>query len=688
MDSNSEETQKSCRRKSKNRSKLKKSKSSKKEIKKSKKKRKYSESSSTCSSSESEENIWVEKKPISLSTPSNTSGTEKLAKREEWMNLNDPFSYITCCETTKRKKDCEKVDKPSILDQPGQSSRELNPYWKGGGTGLPEKEKQKSGSRMDSTWLKKSLCRAKEQAKEEGRDLEEIAAERWGSLDIIKSMIKDAELKEHGTGKRFSQYDSYKSQKSKRDNIQFDDYVNTHKKKKEFLRPEDSNHGCSSRSYSNQKLYSRSEKWRKEKADKDNDFKNEQNKSKHKCKESQAIPEIKEKLEEIKNDVKIDGIMTEAEMNKLGAKIVKAEIMGDEELATKLKEQLKAARDKFKSTQISREGTEEKVILLTDKKGSQKKQKKKSIQTHVSGERVRYFADDDKYSLDEMFQREKRKMATNDDAMMAKYSKRNMDVDDSFEQQISRVESGSNQDERAAKLIIKEQQKVSKSVDNCSWCIDSDHMLKHLIVSMDSKICLTLPAHVSLVEGHCVLSPVQHVPCEVQIDEDVSERLMVYKTTLFKLFKEENKSPIFFEIYKNRHKYPHMQIQCIPLPDDISSMAPMYFKKAILESEIEWASNKKLVEIKQKEIRNVIPKGLPYFAVDFGQQYGFAHVIENEFMFPANFATEIIGGMLDLDHSLWRKPRKESFDQQRKKVIQFTELWRKYNPAKENLESH
>lgn len=40
---------------------------------------------------------------------------------------------------------------------------------------------------------------------------------------------------------------------------------------------------------------------------------------------------------------------------------------------------------------------------------------------------------------------------------------------------------------------------------------------------------------------------------------------------------------------------------------------------------------------------------------------------------------EIIGGMLDLDCNLWRKPRKESFDEQRVKVLEFTEMWKKCN---------
>lgn len=61
-------------------------------------------------------------------------------------------------------------------------------------------------------------------------------------------------------------------------------------------------------------------------------------------------------------------------------------------------------------------------------------------------------------------------------------------------------------------------------------------------------------------------------------------------------------------------------------------------QKAILECETEWSTNKKLVDLSKKDIRHSVPKGLPYFAVDFGNEGGFAHVIEEEKYFPSNFA--------------------------------------------------
>lgn len=40
---------------------------------------------------------------------------------------------------------------------------------------------------------------------------------------------------------------------------------------------------------------------------------------------------------------------------------------------------------------------------------------------------------------------------------------------------------------------------------------------------------------------------------------------------------------------------------------------------------------------------------------------------------------EIIGGMIDTDHRLWKKPQKENFEDQRKKVLKFANMWKPYD---------
>ena len=116
----------------------------------------------------------------------------------------------------------------------------------------------------------------------------------------------------------------------------------------------------------------------------------------------------------------------------------------------------------------------------------------------------------------------------------------------------------------------------------------------------------------------------------------------------------------------------------MPICKEEGDLLPIYFKKAIDECEMEWAQNKKLIDLRNKDIRTGVPKGLPYFNVSFGMQEGYAHVIEDEKLFPKNFAEQILGNILDLDHNRWRKPQFQTKDQQDTRVKNFLKLWASY----------
>lgn len=48
------------------------------------------------------------------------------------------------------------------------------------------------------------------------------------------------------------------------------------------------------------------------------------------------------------------------------------------------------------------------------------------------------------------------------------------------------------------------------------------------------------------------------------------------------------------------------------------------------------------------------------------------------------FNLEIIGGILDLEPRVWRNPKRENFDNQRRKVLEFGSKWREVDFTKKN----
>lgn len=161
-------------------------------------------------------------------------------------------------------------------------------------------------------------------------------------------------------------------------------------------------------------------------------------------------------------------------------------------------------------------------------------------------------------------------------------------------------------------------------------------MEKQLIVSMGNQVYISLPWHEGLQVGHCMIIPMQHVACSTQLDEDVWNEVQDYRKAITRMFQSRKQDVIFFETVRYLNKSPHMAIHCVPNKD--FELAPFYFKKAIQESEREWSTNKQLIQLKDKDIRRSVPKGLPYFWVHFGMEQGLAHVIEEQDRFPSNFA--------------------------------------------------
>ncbi|XP_039912636.1 CWF19-like protein 2 [Hirundo rustica] len=407
-------------------------------------------------------------------------------------------------------------------------------------------------------------------------------------------------------------------------------------------------------------------------------------------------------------------VLSEEEMNRLGARIVKAELMGDTDLASQLQAELDNAR-KLRETQgqipakaareaSSRQEDEQVVLVRTDgsgrawpvmgpteplePKGGRRKQQ--MMPTHVDKERVRYFQDDDSMNLKDLVKNEKMRTAEDQNSLFMRMASKLMEktdreyytLDDMFVSKAAKRARSGEEEEVQRRKAIREHQQLAACMEKCPYCFDSSELSKHLIIAIGTKVYLSLPSSQSLTEGHCLIAPLQHHTAATLLDEDIWEEIQMFRNALVKMFEAKDLDCVFLETNMSMKKRYHMVYECIPLPKEVGDMAPIYFKKAIMESDEEWSMNKKLIDLSSKDIRKSVPKGLPYFSVDFGLQGGFAHVIEDQHNFPHYFGKEIIGGMLDLEPRLWRKGIRQNFEEQRKKVLQFAQWWKPYDFTK------
>ncbi|XP_010832095.1 PREDICTED: CWF19-like protein 2 isoform X2 [Bison bison bison] len=726
------------------------SKKVKKEKKKKSKKQKCEKNESTDSSSSSEDE-WVE------AVPSQTPGKEKawkikdeklekednqIIQRDEWMTVDFMSVKTVSSSSLKAEKEAARKtqqEKTQALEQSRLLERELNPYWKDGGTGLPPEDCNVSSvTKVEDgglSWLRKSYQRMKEQAEKQNRNFEDIVAERYGSMEVFQLKLKEAEkaafTKEDGRRERWKKptysdrahssqesgksdlvkyskssrgrynttdiansitkdkfsgdekdgrsvfSETYRREPSPRKNQEFSSHVNL---KAKFLRPSDdeevsfhskdrnfepsssssavvpqdsvhcgfqkstenseeslscwSRFGRGDRKHSNQKPLETSHSVDPGYVSEDMREKSQEEGLRDDYVTKEHLQDTKSSLARSSPGDESIHVLSVDEKNKLGAKIIKAEMMGNMELAEQLKAQLDKA-NKFQDTvtqtsskksRVEDEDQEEVILVRTDHSGrvwpvntpgkQEGRRKRQNVSTHEGKERVRYFHDDDNLSLNDLVKNEKMGTA-----------------------------------ESHNKLFMR----------------------------MTSKVYLCLPNVRSLTEGHCLIVPLQHHRAATLLDEDIWEEIQMFRKSLVKMFEEKGLDCIFLETNMNMKKQYHMVYECIPLPKEVGDMAPIYFKKAIMESDEEWSINKKLIDLSSKDIRKSVPKGLPYFSVDFGLQGGFAHVIEDQHKFPHYFGKEIIGGMLDIEPRVWRKGMRESFEDQRKKALQFAQWWKPFD---------
>ncbi|XP_044775278.1 LOW QUALITY PROTEIN: CWF19-like protein 2 [Neomonachus schauinslandi] len=807
------------------------SKKVKKEKKKKSRKQKYEKSNESTDSSPSSEDEWVE------AVPSQIPGREKAWKvkgenserednpviqRDEWMTVD--FMSVKTVSLSSLKADKEALrkieqEKTQALEQSRLLERELNPYWKDGGTGLPPEDCNVSSLTKvvedgGLSWLRKSYQRMKEQAEKQNRNFEDIVAERYGSLEVFQSKLEEAEKtastkedyirerwrkpaysdkaqssqesrksdlvkynknlrdrysstgttntinKDKSSGdekdNRFGSLETCRRQSNPRQNQDFSSLGNL---KPKFLRPSDdeklsfrskgrnfepsssssalvaqdsvhygfrkptenSEESSPSWSRSNGREGDRKCSYRRSletRGDVDSGHISEDVREKSQDESLRDDSLKKEHLQDTKSPFAGGGpeddsihILSVDEKNKLGARIIKAEMMGNMELAERLKAQLEKA-NKFKGTvtQISSKesgvGNEDREVILvrTDQSGrvwpvhtpgkslecKGGRRKRQMASTHEEKERVRYFHDDDNLSLNDLVKNEKMGTAENQNKLFMRMASKFMGktdgdyytLDDLFVSKAAEKERSGKEEENQRRKAIAEHQSLAAHMERCLYCLDSSQFPKHLIVAIGVKVCLCLPNFRSLTEGHCLIVPLQHHRAATFLDEDVWEEIQMFRRSLVKMFEDKGLNCIFLETHMGMKKHCHMVYECIPLPKEVGEMAPIYFKKAIMESDEEWSMNKKLIDLSSKDIRRSVPRGLPYFAVDFGLQGGFAHVIEDQHKFPHYFGKEIIGGMLDIEPRLWRKGIRESFEDQRKKALQFAQWWKPFDFTK------
>ncbi|MCJ1286230.1 hypothetical protein MMC26_005575 [Xylographa opegraphella] len=232
-------------------------------------------------------------------------------------------------------------------------------------------------------------------------------------------------------------------------------------------------------------------------------------------------------------------------------------------------------------------------------------------------------------------------------------------------------------------------QKMNRILDSCPLCYheDTDTPPVAPVVSLATRVYLTLPTEPEISDGGACIVPLQHRINLLECDDDEWEEIRNFMKSLTRMYHDQGRAVIFYENAAVPQRKKHAGMEAVPLPYRLGETAPAFFKEAILSADEEWTQHKKLIDTLanarhgqgKMAFRRSLVKEMPYFHVWFEIDGGLGHIVEDAGRWPKGdlFAREILGGMLDVGPEVVK--RQGRWDRGDMRVDGFRKRWRKFD---------
>ncbi|WVZ60494.1 hypothetical protein U9M48_010507 [Paspalum notatum var. saurae] len=566
--------------------------------------------------------------------------------------------------------------------------KEPNPYLKDNGIGFPEESTPSSAANQllassvvgdgGASWRLKALKRAKEQAAREGRKLEEVVEERWGTLgDLAVSVSASRAAHSHAhlhaiRGRKSGNAGPEEHAKGNPEGHHGGDSG-----RREYLRDVSSQH------HAMRKPKPDSVPWKKRRhniSSEDQSLISSAIASLNKFSDDGSFMEKINNLENKNANLSTGGASGDEQKplkdsgnkapvlstqklnaNQLAAKILQLRMKGKHEEADQLSREMEAL--------LENQGT----TLEEPSHGKQRSSIRHTMKPAAADIRKRE-EDADLHLANKIIHNKQYNMS------------RSIEDEYDFGDAPAKKDKRKNKDAHDGRRSSNRQMLTQK--ERCLYCFENPSRPKHLVIAIGNFTYLMLPQFEPVVPGHCIILPLQHESATRTIDQNVWGEIRNFKKCLLKMFAQQDKDVVFMEtVISLARQRRHCMIECIPVPCEVSSNAPMYFKKAIDEAEEEWTQHemKKVIPTSaSRNLRQAIPENFAYFHVEFGLDRGFVHVIDDESKFSAGFGLNVIRGMLQLpEEDMHRRRRHESMDNQKQAVASFMKDWEPFDWTKQ-----
>ncbi|KIO06009.1 hypothetical protein M404DRAFT_139792 [Pisolithus tinctorius Marx 270] len=642
--------------------------------------------------------------------------------------LGGAVDFFSSLGTEKKRN---KPEKPNI-DEPKISSRELNPEFRAGHQGdqvvasAPPPPKSITPGGPGSSWRMMRLRRVYEAAEEENRPVEEVALERFGTMQAFEEAKEERRILDEREGRRSAQRGGGQKDKGKARDV---------KGEQRFIFTDIGASGASSRSSSFRRPGSTNGNTpatpspAPQNPPASRQFDSLRLPSQAASPFQQSHTPIPTVMAPSVAAVPTSRPMSPSSLNKLQAKVLRAKLMNApnaEQLEREYEEELRRANGEPGEPVVR---TKVEVLPTLDARGklydvgrgendatlppgNRKKKEKFETRDPKTGEIVRYNADDDTITLREMLRQERFEAGITDQKNLdAQFAKAIMG-DGKFENDLEYMDDNAERlgrqkmrsDAMKRQFAVHDYKRTQKVLATCPFCYgEDDSPPKAPVIAMGTRAYLSCTLTEELLEGHCLIVPIQHHLSMLEADDDVWDEVRNFMKSIMQMFAEEEKGVVFYETVINLKWQKHTFIECVPLPWEQYDDIPQYFKESILASETEWSQHKKLIDFSKRPggFRRAMVPNLPYFMVQFDHkgERGYGHVIEGTGEsaaageedglvdegdkgggeFPRYFAGEIIGNVMDVEPRRWRRPRRVDFRYNMDRRTQFRKKYDKFD---------
>ncbi|KAJ7712436.1 CwfJ C-terminus 1-domain-containing protein-like protein [Mycena metata] len=417
--------------------------------------------------------------------------------------------------------------------------------------------------------------------------------------------------------------------------------------------------------------------------------------------------------------------LSPSSLNRLQAKVLRAKLMGAPD-ADALEREYEA--ESRKANGADSDGVRRKVEVLPTLDGQGRlydvghgaeeeptlagnRKKKEKFETHdpKTGEILRYNANDDTTTLGEMLRQERFGGGMADQKNLDAEFARSIMSDGKFQNNLDYIDENADKlgrqkmrsDAMKRQFAVHDYKRTQKVMAECHFCFgEDDSPPKCPVVAMGTRAYLSCTVNEELVDGHCLIVPMQHHLNMLEADDEVWDEVRNFMKCLMRMFAEEDQGVIFYETVISLKWQKHTCIECVPLPWAQYEDIPQYFKESILASEAEWSQHKKVIDFSRRPggFRRAMVPNLPYFMVQFDHkgEKGYGHVIEGTGEgttddggleegekgggeFPRYFAGEIIGNVLELEPRKWRRPKRIDFRSNKERIADFKKKYDKFD---------